>query len=109
MAGELYALSWSLVDWVARDPSVKELTRGAEDKQTAKWMKMHPQAEKVRWISERCWIYDHPRAGTVCVFFFFFFDSDVISFGLHVFLLVTAMVSFFPQKFAASGNLCLQL
>ncbi|KAJ3758671.1 glycosyltransferase family 31 protein [Lentinula raphanica] len=65
MAGELYALSWSLVDWVARDPSVKELTRGAEDKQTAKWMKMHPQAEKVRWISERCWIYDHPRAGTV--------------------------------------------
>ncbi|KAJ3883382.1 glycosyltransferase family 31 protein [Lentinula edodes] len=65
MAGELYALSWSLVDWVARDPSVKELTRGAEDKQTAKWMKMHPEAEKVRWISERCWIYDHPRAGTV--------------------------------------------
>ncbi|KAE9408114.1 hypothetical protein BT96DRAFT_962807 [Gymnopus androsaceus JB14] len=65
MAGELYALSWSLVDWVARDPSVKDLTRGAEDKQTAKWMKMHPQAEKVRWVSERCWIYDHPRAGTV--------------------------------------------
>ncbi|KIK70954.1 glycosyltransferase family 31 protein [Collybiopsis luxurians FD-317 M1] len=65
MAGELYALSWSLVDWVARDPSVKELTRGAEDKQTSKWMKLHPQAEKVRWVSERCWIYDHPRAGTV--------------------------------------------
>ncbi|KAF5390338.1 hypothetical protein D9757_002969 [Collybiopsis confluens] len=65
MAGELYALSWSLVDWVARDPSVKDLTRGAEDKQTSKWMKMHPQAEKIRWVSERCWIYDHPRAGTV--------------------------------------------
>jgi hypothetical protein len=67
MAGELYALSWSLVDWVARDPSVKDLAWGAEDKQTAKWMKMHPQADKIRWVSERCWIYDHPRAGTVYV------------------------------------------
>lgn len=65
MAGELYALSWSLVDWVAREPLIKELTQGAEDKQTAKWMKLHPEAKKVRWISERCWIYDHPRAGTV--------------------------------------------
>lgn len=76
MAGELYALSWSLVDWIARDPSVKELTRGAEDKQTAKWMKMHPQADKIRWISERCWIYDHPRAGTVYVFFSYSFDAN---------------------------------
>jgi len=65
MAGEMYALSWSLVDWVARDPSVKDMTKGAEDKQTAKWMKAHPQAHAVRWVSERCWIYDHPRAGTV--------------------------------------------
>ncbi|KAF9568413.1 hypothetical protein CPC08DRAFT_679335 [Agrocybe pediades] len=65
MAGELYALSWSLVDWVARDPTVKTLTRGAEDKQTAKWMRLHPRASEVRWTSERCWIYDHPRSGTV--------------------------------------------
>jgi len=26
---------------------------------------MHPRASEVRWRSERCWIYDHPRAGTV--------------------------------------------
>jgi hypothetical protein len=68
MAGELYALSWSLVDWVSRDPSIKGLTRGAEDKQTAKWMRSHPRAPEVRWVAERCWIYDHPRSGTVCVF-----------------------------------------
>ncbi|KAF8078648.1 glycosyltransferase family 31 protein [Lyophyllum atratum] len=65
MAGELYALSWSLVDWAAKDPTVKGLTKGAEDKQTAKWMKLHPRSGEVRWASERCWIYDHPRSGTV--------------------------------------------
>ncbi|TRM60182.1 glycosyltransferase family 31 protein [Schizophyllum amplum] len=65
MAGELYALTWPLVDWVAKDPTVKTMTRGAEDKQTAKWMKSHPQADKIRWASERCYMYDHPRAGTV--------------------------------------------
>ncbi|KAH9486956.1 Beta-1,3-galactosyltransferase pvg3 [Psilocybe cubensis] len=65
MAGELYALSWSLVDWVSKDPIVKTLIWGAEDKQTAKWMRMHPRASQVRWTSERCWIYDHPRSGTV--------------------------------------------
>jgi hypothetical protein len=68
MAGELYALSWSLVDWVSRDPTIKGHTRGAEDKQTAKWMRSHPRAPEVRWVAERCWIYDHPRSGTVCVF-----------------------------------------
>ncbi|KAF9270192.1 hypothetical protein L218DRAFT_939227 [Marasmius fiardii PR-910] len=65
MAGELYTLSWSLVDYVANDPAVRHLIKGKEDKQTAKWMKIHPKAHLVRWISERCWIYDHPRAGTV--------------------------------------------
>lgn len=65
MAGELYALSWSLVNWVSKDPMVKGMTKGAEDKQTAKWMRLHPKREQVRWASERCWIYDHPRAGTV--------------------------------------------
>lgn len=70
MAGELYALSWSLVDWVSREPVIKGLVRGAEDKQTAKWMRLHPRAADVRWAAEHCWIYDHPRSGTVYVFFF---------------------------------------
>ena len=65
MAGEMYALSWSLVDWVSRNREVRGMTRGAEDKQTAKWMQMHPRASEVQWKNERCWIYDHPRAGTV--------------------------------------------
>lgn len=65
MAGELYGLSWTLVDWVAKDPMVKTMTKGAEDKQTAKWMRSHPRHQEIRWTSERCWIYDHPRSGTV--------------------------------------------
>lgn len=65
MGGELYALSWSLVDWVSKDPTVKGLTKGTEDKLTAKWMSLHPRAGEIRWSSDRCWIYDHPRSGTV--------------------------------------------
>jgi len=65
MAGELYALSWSLVNWIATESTIKSMTRGAEDKQTAKWMRLHPRANEIRWATERCWIYDHPRAGTV--------------------------------------------
>ncbi|KAK0208236.1 glycosyltransferase family 31 protein [Desarmillaria ectypa] len=72
MAGELYALSWSLVDWIAKDPAVKGVTKGAEDKQTAKWMTMHPLASEIQWASERCWIYDHPRSGTVYAHGFLF-------------------------------------
>jgi hypothetical protein len=63
MAGELYALSWGLVDWVAKEPAIKGMTKGKEDKQTAKWMKL--RADEVRWVSERCWIYNHPKSGTV--------------------------------------------
>lgn len=33
--------------------------------QVARWVRMHPKASDVRWRSEHCWIYDHPRAGTV--------------------------------------------
>lgn len=65
MAGELYALSWKLVTWAASDPMVKTMTKGTEDKQTSKWLRIHPRAAEVRWSSERCWIYDHPRAGSV--------------------------------------------
>lgn len=67
MAGELYGLSWSLVKWVATDKKKIEdcCIKGAEDKQTANWMRRHPNASEIRWTSERCWIYDHPRSGTV--------------------------------------------
>ncbi|KAG8748454.1 hypothetical protein FRC10_003587 [Ceratobasidium sp. 414] len=70
MAGELYALSSALVEYVATAPALKGMTRGAEDKQArykpvAAWMKAHPHAASIRWRSERCWVYDHPKAGTV--------------------------------------------
>lgn len=65
MAGEMYGLSWRLVDWVSTSTAVRGYITGAEDKQTAKWMTIHPQASEIRWASERCWIYDHPRASTV--------------------------------------------
>ncbi|KAF8641119.1 hypothetical protein AX17_000761 [Amanita inopinata Kibby_2008] len=83
MAGELYGLSWSLVNWVATEPAIKSLTKGAEDKQTAKWMRLHPRAMDVRWASERCWIYDHPRSGTVYSHGFLF-PSEVTRIKKHL-------------------------
>ncbi|KAI0032761.1 hypothetical protein K488DRAFT_30311, partial [Vararia minispora EC-137] len=65
MAGELYALSWPLVTYAATDDAVKTQVRGAEDKITAGWMRGHPRADEIRWVNERCWIYDHPKSGTV--------------------------------------------
>jgi len=65
MGGELYALSHALVDWISTDAGVKEHIRGAEDQVTARWVRWHPRAQDVRWVRERCWIYDHPKAGTV--------------------------------------------
>lgn len=65
MAGELYALSHSLVEWIANDSTVRDHVHGAEDQVTAFWVKWHPRAQDVRWVRERCWIYDHPKSGTV--------------------------------------------
>lgn len=65
MAGELYALSHSLVEWAATDPTVRDHVTGAEDQVTAFWIKWHPRAQDVRWVRERCWVYDHPKSGTV--------------------------------------------
>jgi hypothetical protein len=65
MGGELYSLSWDVVTWVAKSNAVKLLTHGAEDKLVARWMLLHPRSGKIRWKSEHCWIYDHPKAGTV--------------------------------------------
>ncbi|ODO02990.1 hypothetical protein I350_05834 [Cryptococcus amylolentus CBS 6273] len=65
MAGECYALTYDLVQYIAASPALKTLTRGKEDKLVAKWMNMHPQREEIVWVTDRCWIYDHPKAGTV--------------------------------------------
>lgn len=65
MGGEMYGLSWDVVRWVATSEETKALTKGAEDKLVAKWMLLHPRAGSVRWAKEQCWIYDHPKSGTV--------------------------------------------
>lgn len=65
MAGECYALSLDLVQYIGASPALRTMKRGKEDKLVAKWMNMHPEREKIVWATERCWIYDHPRAGTV--------------------------------------------
>jgi hypothetical protein len=65
MGGESYALSWDLVQYVATAKHLRSMTRGEEDQVTARWMKAHPRASEIVWWSERCWIYDHPKAGTV--------------------------------------------
>ncbi|KAG8744033.1 hypothetical protein FRC10_010922 [Ceratobasidium sp. 414] len=51
MAGELYALSWPLVSYVAGDERVKRMTIGSEDQQVAKWMNEHPQASRTLALS----------------------------------------------------------
>jgi hypothetical protein len=65
MAGEAYALSFDLVQYVGASPALSSMTRGKEDKLVARWMRMHPAREQIVWVAERCWIYDHPKAGTV--------------------------------------------
>ncbi|KAH7104775.1 hypothetical protein BKA62DRAFT_693375 [Auriculariales sp. MPI-PUGE-AT-0066] len=72
MAGEIYGLTWRLVRWVATEPKLRSMTHGAEDKQTSKWIRLHPSADHVRWQSEHCWIYDHPRANKVYAHGFLF-------------------------------------
>ncbi|KAK4703286.1 hypothetical protein P7C70_g2931, partial [Phenoliferia sp. Uapishka_3] len=64
MAGEAYALSADLVDYVATYEPILAYTTGAEDKRVAKWMRIHPNYSSINWIAERCWIYDHPKSGT---------------------------------------------
>ena len=64
MAGEAYALSADLVQYVATYEPLLAFTTGAEDKRVAKWMRMHPSASTINWVTERCWVYDHPKAGT---------------------------------------------
>ncbi|GAA5984689.1 hypothetical protein JCM11641_004563 [Rhodosporidiobolus odoratus] len=64
MAGEVYALSADLVNYLATYPRPKNWMIGKEDQRVAKWMRNHPNASSIHWITERCQIYDHPKAGT---------------------------------------------
>lgn len=65
MAGECYALSRDLVEYIRDEPSLRSHVCGKEDKLVSKWLRTHPSKEEIMWISERTWIYDHPKGGTV--------------------------------------------
>ncbi|KAI7951314.1 hypothetical protein MJO28_006998 [Puccinia striiformis f. sp. tritici] len=75
MGGECYALSADLVRYVASSEKVLDHVTGAEDKKVAKWMRIHPNASQINWVTERCWIYDHPKAGTTYAHGFLFPDE----------------------------------
>jgi hypothetical protein len=75
MAGEVYALSADLVQYVATYQPLRAYMIGKEDQRVAKWMRMHPNASMIHWVSERCQIYDHPKAGTTYSHGFLFPDE----------------------------------
>lgn len=75
MGGECYALSSDLVQYVAASEEVLGHLNGAEDKQVAKWMRLHPKSASINWVTERCWVYDHPKAGTTYAHGFLFPDE----------------------------------
>ncbi|KAM0792355.1 hypothetical protein ACM66B_005035 [Microbotryomycetes sp. NB124-2] len=64
MAGEIYALSSDLVQYVATYQPLRQYVIGKEDQRVAKWMRIHPEYSTIHWVSERCWIYDGPKTGT---------------------------------------------
>lgn len=65
MGGQAYALSFDIVEWIASSAFVRNHRYGVEDKMTANWVKHHPRADDIQWISEKCWIYNHPKTNTV--------------------------------------------
>jgi len=76
MAGELYALSQDLVEWVATYAPLRQYTIGKEDQRTANWLRTkHPQKGDIQWVAERCWIYDFPKAATTYAHGFLFPDE----------------------------------
>ncbi|PWZ01348.1 hypothetical protein BCV70DRAFT_149276, partial [Testicularia cyperi] len=74
MGGECYALSNDLVQYVATSDNVLHYVKGKEDKKVAQWINLHPNRSSIHWVSEHCWIYDHPKAGTAYSHGFLFPD-----------------------------------
>ncbi|KAJ1022144.1 hypothetical protein NDA18_005377 [Ustilago nuda] len=74
MGGECYALSNDLVQYVAHSENVLHYVKGKEDKKVAQWINLHPNRSDIHWVSEHCWIYDHPKAGTAYSHGFLFPD-----------------------------------
>lgn len=65
MGGECYGLSMDLVTYVANTPVLRTMTHGKEDVLVSKWLRLHPESQSIIWTTDKCWMYDHPKAGTV--------------------------------------------
>ena len=61
MSGGGYAMSFDLVQYIASSTYAAGHIKGNEDQVVGDWIRAHPEAEKIVWVVERCWIYDHPR------------------------------------------------
>ncbi|KAK4053844.1 hypothetical protein OIV83_001500 [Microbotryomycetes sp. JL201] len=75
MAGEIYALSSDLVQYIATYQPLRQYVIGKEDQRVAKWMRIHPEYSTIHWVSERCWIYDGPKTGTTYAHGYLFPDE----------------------------------
>lgn len=64
MGGEAYALSHDLVQWLANSPEASKTAKGKEDTRTPQWLAIHPNRSSINWVSEHCWIYDHPKGNS---------------------------------------------
>ncbi|PWN38385.1 uncharacterized protein FA14DRAFT_118543 [Meira miltonrushii] len=64
MGGEAYALSHDLVQWLANSPEASKTAKGKEDTRTPQWLALHPNRSSINWVSEHCWIYDHPKGNS---------------------------------------------
>lgn len=75
MGGEAYALSHDLVQWLANSPEASRTAKGKEDTRTPQWLAMHPNRSSINWVSEHCWIYDHPKGNSPYAHGFLFPDQ----------------------------------
>ncbi|BEI88511.1 uncharacterized protein CcaverHIS019_0112290 [Cutaneotrichosporon cavernicola] len=75
MAGECYALSRDLAEYIRDTEELRDHVEGKEDKLVSQWLRTHPDKEEILWYSERTWIYDHPKSGTVYAHGFLFPDE----------------------------------
>lgn len=62
MAGLAYGLSMDLVRYISQSDFAWKYRNGVEDQRVGDWMRAHPESNKTVWVSEDCWIYDHPKA-----------------------------------------------
>lgn len=62
MAGAGYGLSMDLVRYISKSDYARSHQRGSEDQRVGDWIRSYPQVEKVIWVTEECWMYDHPKA-----------------------------------------------